>query len=57
MRAGYYYIECGKRTENSRKRPKTTENSRAYDINNIFASCLRNNHFETFSNLSPRQHG
>lgn len=47
MRAGYYYIERGKRTENSlkrtenslkrtensRKRPKTTENSHAYDIN------------------------
>lgn len=44
MRAGYYYIERGKRTENSRKRtgndrkrtenvPKTTENSRAYNIN------------------------
>ena len=33
MRAGYYYIERGKRlktTENDRKR---TENSRAYDIN------------------------
>ena len=47
MRAGYYYIERGKRTENSRKRTensrkrtendrkrlKTTENSSAYDIN------------------------
>lgn len=37
MRAGYYYIERGKRTENVpktyRKRPNTTENSRAYDIN------------------------
>lgn len=29
-RAGYYYIECGKRTENDRKR---TENSSVYDIN------------------------
>lgn len=35
MRAGYYYIERGKRTENSRKRtensrkrPKTTEHDR-----------------------------
>lgn len=26
MRAGYYYIERGKRTENSRNVPKTTEN-------------------------------
>ena len=37
MRAGYYYIERGKRTENSRKRTendrKRTENSCAYDIN------------------------
>lgn len=33
MRAGYYYIEREKRTENDRKRPKTTENSHAYDIN------------------------
>nr|DAU38911.1 MAG TPA: hypothetical protein [Caudoviricetes sp.] len=24
---------------------------------NIFASCLRDKHFKTFSNLSPRQHG
>lgn len=30
MRAGYYYIECGKRTKNDRKR---TENIYAYDIN------------------------
>lgn len=37
MRAGYYYIERGKRTENDRKRTendrKRTENSCAYDIN------------------------
>lgn len=28
MRAGYYYIDRGKRTENDRKRLKTTENDR-----------------------------
>ena len=36
MRAGYYYIErenYPRTTENDQKRPKTTENSRAYDIN------------------------
>ena len=33
MRAGYYYIDRGKLPENDRKRPKTTENIRAYDIN------------------------
>lgn len=28
MRAGYYYIEREKRTENDRTRPKTTEHDR-----------------------------
>ena len=32
MRAGYYYIERGKRTENDRKRPKMTGNDRRISL-------------------------